>query len=295
MSERFSLAQDRWGYQCSSGTVLEFAAGLGVRSGPWSTRCRLSPGATGFRDLPHLSSLLTLAAARLWRRRRRGRQEGSASSHTHAEAPPAPAPPSDDFLQERVRDATFRIRNLSAVGAGTGAGFAIGSRLIVTNRHVVEGADPLEVTSWDGRALEVEVAGMAENHDLALLTTSRTLRRPVELASGLVREGDLVRIVGYPLGGQFSLIRGLIVGRVDGRPFEEGSDVLRVKAVVLPGYSGGPILDAQGRVLGVVYAQGVDSRDALAIPASSLAGWLASPRVARFAREQRASDTPNGA
>lgn len=195
-------------------------------------------------------------------------------------------------MHEQVRDATFRIRNLSSLGVGTGAGFAIGPHLIVTNRHVVEDADPLEVTTWDGRALEADVAEVARDHDLALLKTVRTLQRAAELASRPAREGDLVRVVGYPLGGQFSVIRGLVVDQVDGPAFEDRSHVLRVKAVVLPGYSGGPILDAGGKVVGVVYALGRATRYALAIPASSLTRWLEDRSLHLGRRGQDARDEP---
>lgn len=243
---------------------------------------------------------MTLERARLWLRRRRGMQEADVSPQT----PPAPVrepvlEPAQDFLQEQIRDATFRIRNLSSLGVGTGAGFAVAPHLIVTNRHVVEGADPLEVTTWDGRALEVDVAGMAQDHDLAVLETIRTLQRPLEFSSGSAREGDLIHVVGYPLGGQFSIIRGLIVDQVDGRPFEDRSHVLRVKAVVLPGYSGGPILGGQGEVVGVVYAQGRATRYALAIPASSLKRWLERAALDHLTPEQdqsrRAHDAESGA
>ncbi|MFN2556084.1 MAG: serine protease [Nitriliruptorales bacterium] len=232
---------------------------------------------------------MTFQRARRWLRRRRGARELDVSPQLLPE-PTAPTAPREDFLQEELRAATFRIRNLSTVGIGTGAGFAIGSHLIVTNRHVVERADPLEVTTWDGRPLEVDVADLAEGHDLALLTTVRTLQKRLAFASSPARRGDLVHLIGYPLGGPFSLIRGVILDHVDGQPFEDSSHVLRVKAVVLPGYSGGPILDARGRVVGVIYAQGRASRNALAIPVSSLTRWLDASGPDQFI-PQEDSDT----
>jgi S1-C subfamily serine protease len=239
-------------------------------------------------DVPRVPRV-TLQRARRWLRRRRGARELDASSRPLPEAA-VPTAPREDLLQEELRAATFRIRNLSAVGTGTGAGFAIGSHLIVTNRHVVERADPLEVTTWDGRPLEVDVADLAEGHDLALLTTVRTLQKRLGFASSQARRGDLVHLIGYPLGGPFSLIRGLIIDQVDGQPFEDSSHVLRIKAVVLPGYSGGPILDARGQVVGVIYAQGRASRNVLAIPVSSLTHWLDGSGPDQFISQQD-SDT----
>ncbi len=255
--------------------------------------CTEAKRRNGARGVPRPSTFLALKGVRLWLRRRRGATQAATPPHT-LPAPPVTTPP-DDLLQEQLRDVTFRIRNLSSLGVGHGAGFAIGSHLIVTSRHVVEGADPLEVTSWDGGAVEVAVADKSQDHDLALLTTVRTLQGSLELAPGPAGRGDLVRIVGYPLGGQFSLIRGLVVDQVDGRPFEDSSQVLRVKAVVLPGYSGGPIVDCRGQVVGVVYAQGRESRHALAIPTSSLRSWLTSAGLARFSyREDAAPDSRGG-
>ncbi len=201
----------------------------------------------------------------------------------------APTPPAQDFTREQVRDVTFRIRNLSPPGVGTGAGFAVGPHLIVTNRHVVAGDASVEVSTWDGRVLEVEATDVAHGHDLALLRTARELPGSVEIAQRPARGGDLVHVVGYPLGAEFTLVRGLVVDQVEGPALGEESHVLRVKAVVLPGYSGGPILNVQGEVVGVVYALGLATRYALAVPVSSLSAWLerASFRHGRGGRAGR--------
>lgn len=213
---------------------------------------------------------LTIARAWSWLRRRPPAEDVGASPQT------PPPPPAQDSMQEQVRNATFRVRNLSCLGAGTGAGFAIAPHVVVTNRHVVEGADPLEVTTWEGQLLEVDVAATARDHDLAVLRTVRTLERSVELAHEPAREGDLVRVVGYPLGGEFTVVRGIVVDQVEGPVLGDQSQVLRVKAVVLPGYSGGPILNVHDEAVGVVYALGQATRYALAIPTSSLSRWLES-------------------
>ncbi|MDP8961751.1 MAG: serine protease [Actinomycetota bacterium] len=191
-------------------------------------------------------------------------------------------------MWEQVQEATFRIRNLSSLALGAGAGFGVSPHLIVTNRHVVEGRDgpkaraggpdddPLEVSTWDGRVVEVEATDMAHGHDLAALRTGRKLQGAVEFAQRPACAGDLVHVVGYPLGGQFTMIRGLVVDQIEGPALGDQSHVLRVKAVVLPGYSGGPILNVRGEVVGIVYALGRATRYALAIPVSSLSHWLAS-------------------
>lgn len=173
-----------------------------------------------------------------------------------------------------ARESTFRVRTVSQREDVHGVATAIGARLLVTARHVVDGAGPLEVSTWDGRALGVEVLRMADAHDLAVLRTTRPLRHPVAFARHPPRTGEIVRVVGYPLGGEFTAMKGIVIDQLQGPVLGEPSNVLRVKAVVLPGYSGGPVLNARGELVGVVYAVGRDTRYALAIPASSVAQWL---------------------
>ncbi|HEX2027596.1 MAG TPA: serine protease [Nitriliruptorales bacterium] len=173
-----------------------------------------------------------------------------------------------------MRDATFRIGDRSDPVAHSGAAFAVARDLIVTNRHVVEDADPLRLSTWDGDAFEVEVAVVAPDHDLAALRTNRALGSTVEPAQRPAQRGDLVHVAGYPLGGEFGTVKGIVVDEVEGPALGEPAQVLRIRAVVLPGYSGGPVLDDDGRLVGVVYALGRTTRLALAIPLLSLVRWL---------------------
>lgn len=204
--------------------------------------------------------------ARRWLRRRR--------TAATVPAPPPPSAPDRDTLQHRARDATFRVGDRSDPEAGCGAAFAVARHLIVTNRHVVEDADPLRLSTWDGDALEVGVAAVARDHDLAALRTSRSLASTVEPAQRPAQRGDLVHVAGYPLGGEFGTVRGIVVDQVEGPALGEPAQVLRVRAVVLPGYSGGPVLDDDGGLVGVVYALGRTTRLALAIPVPWVVRWL---------------------
>lgn len=234
-----------------------------------------------------------LTAVRRWLRLRRLERDVAASPQV------APTRSAQDFTREQVRDATFRIRNVSRPGVGTGAGFgagfAVGPHLIVTNHHVVEGDAALEVSTWDGRILEAEATAVARGHDLALLRTVRELQGSVEIAQHPASTGDLVHVVGYPLGGEFTVVRGLVVDQVRGPALGDESHVLRIKAVVLPGYSGGPILNVQGEVVGVVYALGRTTRYVLAVPVSSLSGWLESATLRGIGPGRAGRDRPRDA
>jgi len=141
---------------------------------------------------------------------------------------------------------------------GSGTGFVYDREgHIITNYHVVEGADELVVTLADGRALEAEVTGTDPSNDLAVLTISGTedLPEPVVLAdSDRLRVGQFVVAIGNPFGLEQTLTTGVIsaLGRVIQSPEESFiGEAIQTDAAINPGNSGGPLLDLAGRVIGV--------------------------------------------
>jgi S1-C subfamily serine protease len=72
----------------------------------------------------------------------------------------------------------MRVRNRGCDSVATGSGFAVGPRRLVTNRHVVEGAEELQLDTWDGRSVSVAVL-----HDLALIQTLEPMPRVARLAA----------------------------------------------------------------------------------------------------------------
>jgi S1-C subfamily serine protease len=79
-----------------------------------------------------------------------------------------------------------------------------------------------------------------------------------------------VTAVGYPLGGPLRLSRGIVIDRVDGGQLDIPGAVVRVTARIRHGNSGGPLLDAKGRITGIVYAIERRTRYGLAIPVDTL-------------------------
>ena len=139
-------------------------------------------------------------------------------------------------------------------GTSVGSGFIVDPQgLIVTNNHVVQGADEIIVTLHDGRKFEAELRGVDENTDLALISISAKDVLPyAEFGdSDAVRVGDWVIAVGNPFGLGGTVTAGIVSAR--GRDIRSGplDDFLQIDAPINRGNSGGPLFDTSGRVVGV--------------------------------------------
>ncbi len=148
----------------------------------------------------------------------------------------------------------------SSGGAASGTGFLTDSDgTIVTNAHVVGGADRVRVSFDDAAApVDARLVGSDPSTDLAVLQVDASDARgvtPLALAeSGSVRVGDAAIAIGFPLGLDKTATAGIVSGV--GREIEAPNgfsidDVIQTDAPINPGNSGGPLLDAQGRVIGV--------------------------------------------
>lgn len=193
------------------------------------------------------------------------------------------APGVDARQRRRAREMTVRIRATGCGELATGSGFVIGDRLIVTNRHVVDGAGAVSINTWDGRSVDATVQGVDLSDDIAVMRVDRELPASAQLADADPGMGDEVTAVGFPLGGRQALSSGTVVdyARLD---TGDGPRIMRVSAEIWPGSSGGPLVDLQGRVVGVVFALERATDYGLAIPVSDLRDalaqgttWAASP------------------
>jgi serine protease Do len=165
---------------------------------------------------------------------------------------------------------------------GIGSGFVIDSSgLILTNYHVVNDANQIEVTlaTPDGapQTMNAKMIGKAPDFDVALLKTERPVNVPA-LAFGdsdRLRVGEWVMAIGNPFGLSQSMSVGIISGKHRGDMNPSGQqgiyDFLQTDASINPGNSGGPLVDMNGRVVGMntaISAQG--SGIGFAIPSSML-------------------------
>jgi len=135
-----------------------------------------------------------------------------------------------------------------------GTGFIISSDgYILTNNHVVNGADEVMVKLSDGREVKGEIKGSDEKVDLALIKINEKEKLPfAELGdSDNLEVGEWVMAIGNPFGLSHTVTAGIVSakGRVIGSgPYD---DFIQTDASINPGNSGGPLFNAEGRVIGV--------------------------------------------
>ncbi|HEX9388810.1 MAG TPA: trypsin-like peptidase domain-containing protein [Anaerolineales bacterium] len=135
---------------------------------------------------------------------------------------------------------------------------------IVTNNHVVNGADKIEVTFSDGTTVPATLVGADPDSDLAVLKVdvSADKLHPVQMAdSKSIQVGQLAIAIGNPFGLEGSMTTGIISALGRSLPVDETSlqsytipDIIQTDAPINPGNSGGILVDAQGQVLGVTSA-----------------------------------------
>lgn len=140
---------------------------------------------------------------------------------------------------------------------GTGSGFIVSEDgQILTNAHVVDGADRVTVTLKDGRTLEGEVMGTDPVTDVAVIKVEAVSLPTVSIGnSEQLRPGEWAIAIGNPLGLDNTVTTGIIsgTGRTSsqvGVP-DKRVDFIQTDAAINPGNSGGPLLNAQGEVIGI--------------------------------------------
>ena len=136
----------------------------------------------------------------------------------------------------------------------SGSGFVItADGEILTNHHVVDGADRIIVTLADGRSLRARVLGADPDTDVALIKVDGVAGLPiVEMGdSAALRVGEWVCAIGNPLGYEHTVTVG-VVSYVGRKLFDEGlDDYIQTDAAIDFGNSGGPLIDDAGRVIGI--------------------------------------------
>ncbi len=201
---------------------------------------------------------------------------------------------------ERVGPAVVKIetqvssrgpRN-SGQGQGSGVLFARDGQ-ILTNAHVVAGAQKIRVTLADGRRFEGAVRGADKSHDIAAVKIGARDLPVAELSERPLKIGQLVVAVGNPYGLSWTVTAGVVsaLGReLQGPNGVQLENLIQTDTPINPGSSGGPLVDTRGRVVGITtavvqFAQGLG----FAVPtatALSVLGRFITPRAVQTSAPQ---------
>ena len=149
-----------------------------------------------------------------------------------------------------------RIPNEPREKRGLGSGVIVdaGKGLIITNAHVIDGADEITVTLEDKRQLEAEIVGTDEKTDIALIKVSARGLKELKLARASdVKVGDYVIAVGNPFGLSHSVTSGIVsaLGRDRGGSRDGYQDFIQTDASINPGNSGGALVNSKGELIGI--------------------------------------------
>jgi len=193
--------------------------------------------------------------------------DGAASASTNE--PVAETTSSTAALYKRAKDAVVEVHAAQGAtetpfgdqgpgGEATGSGFVIDEEgHIVTNQHVVDGADSVQVQFSDGSTATAKVTGTDPSTDMAVLDVDRPSSEltPLHFAStGGLEVGESVYVIGSPFSLEGTLTSGII--SATGREIQAPNgftieNAVQTDAALNHGNSGGPVLDTQGRVVGV--------------------------------------------
>lgn len=187
-------------------------------------------------------------------------------------------------IYERVKDSVVLIRGETDSGTVQGSGFVYnytGTVVIITNNHVVHGTNSLSITFSNGNGYAAVINGTDPYADMAVLsapTAPQTEFKPIEIVSSTtLKVGNPVLAVGNPYGLVGSMTTGVIsaLGRtIDESEYTGGfaiANIIQTSAPINPGNSGGPLINLDGKVIGITTAIVTDSQGlGFAVPSNTI-------------------------
>jgi len=158
------------------------------------------------------------------------------------------------------RDSIVKVEGQGCGGIVEGSGFVIADGLVVTNAHVVAGiSNPYVQDANDTH--RATAIWFDPDLDLAILKVNNLAGKPLPVSTVTQARGTAAAVVGYPGGGDFTAKSAVVLGPLTatGRNiYNQGNttrEIYEVKADIIPGNSGGPLITADGSVIGVVFAE----------------------------------------
>ena len=181
-------------------------------------------------------------------------------------------------IVEQVKPSIVKITQMGREGAdGLGSGFIISEDgLIATNLHVVGQGRRLQVETSDGKTFEVKSVQASDHHvDLAILKVDGKGLKALELGdSDQAKQGQPIVAMGNPQGLAFSVVQGVVSATRE----IEGNSMIQLAVPIEQGNSGGPLLDRQGHVLGILTLKSVRTENlGFAMPVNALKKLVAKP------------------
>jgi serine protease Do len=173
---------------------------------------------------------------------------------------------------ERIAENVGRSVVSVGSGQGNGSGIAWDEHTVVTAYHVVRGADEVSIGTEDGRKLVGKVAGRLRRSDLAVLKVDASLTPIQKGDSDGLKAGQFVLALANPFSSRTSVTSGIITGAnrtIGGWWGMTIEDAVITDARVNPGYSGGPLVDASGQLIGMNVAY--FSKRGIAVPVNTIA------------------------
>jgi hypothetical protein len=172
---------------------------------------------------------------------------------------PLPLPTSVDYPGvAHAAQAVVKVTGLGCGGLVTGSGFPVGTGYVVTNAHVVSGTRTHTIWTPGGTQLQGTVVYFDPDRDVAVLYVPELKTPPLTFGNAV--RGTKGAVIGYPGGGPQRTSAAIVDGRIvaEGRDIYNSKLVTRqifvIEASVRPGNSGGPLVDTDGKVLGLVFA-----------------------------------------
>jgi S1-C subfamily serine protease len=182
----------------------------------------------------------------------------------------------------KIRPAVVQVNIVTSSGNGLGSGVIIDERgYIITNHHVIAGAQRIQVTLYDGASLSAQLVGTDPLDDLAVVkvsSPSKLIVAPLGDSSKL-QVGQEVLAIGNPLGITQTVTSG-IISALD-RTVSTIPDAIQTDAAINPGNSGGALVDLQGNLVGIPTLTAIDPQ--FETPANGVGFAIPSNRVSFIA------------